>query len=78
MQNGFPLFSNPRKPKSENEFPQRRKGRVRKENLLRKIIYKKENLQESEIIKSRFIRKRNSEGETNGYGNTGKDPERGN
>ena len=71
-------FSNPRKPKSENEFPQRRKGRVRKENLLRKIIYKKENLQESEIIKSRFIRKRNSEGETNGYGNTGKDPERGN
>ena len=59
----------------ENEFPQKRKGRVRKENLLRKIIYKKENLQESEIIKSRFIRKRNSEGETNGYGNTGKDPE---
>ena len=62
----------------ENKFPQRRKGRVRKENLLRKIIYKKENLQESEIIKSRFIRKRNSEGETDGYGNTGKDPERGN
>lgn len=78
MQNGFPLFSNPWKPKLENGFPQRRKGRVRKENLLRKIIYKKENLQESEIIKSRFIRKRNSEGETNGYGNTGKDPERGN
>lgn len=43
-----------------------------------KIIYKKENLQEREIIKSRFTGKRNSEGETNGYGNTGKDPECGN
>ena len=41
----------------ENEFPQRRKGRVRKENLLRKIIYKKENLQEREIIKKQIYRK---------------------
>ena len=62
----------------KNEFPQKRKGRVRKENLLRKIIYKKENLQEREIIKKQIYRKMNSEGETDGYGNTGKNPERGN
>lgn len=39
---------------------------------------KKRKSQEREIIKKQIYRKTNSEGETNGYGNTGKDPERGN
>ena len=44
-------FSNPRKPKLENEFPQRKKEESGK------IIYKKENLQEREIIKKQIYKK---------------------
>lgn len=39
---------------------------------------KKRKSQEREIIKKQIYRKTNSEGEIDGYGNTGKDPECGN
>lgn len=48
------------------------------QNKKRVSIKKKRKSQEREIIKKQIYRKTNSEGETNGYGNTGKNPERGN